>query len=195
MSHALTEHPLPGLDETRLERLAIAGLRSLEDVVSAGPAELARVTGFDLDTARALVRVAQGALADVDPSIIEFVPSATEPASKRLARGLRGARDIEHVRSLVRKARGHVGRRPPRPGWKKVHKRVRKQLRKLMGTLEDLQREVLSDGLSRTGLHHLQRELAPIQAEVDSILGEAVRKRRLQRLAKAAKRVRRELEG
>ena len=152
--------------------------------------ELARVTGFDLDTARALVRVAQGALAQVDADILEFVPLESEPASKRLARGLRGARDIERVRSQVRKVRAHLGRRPTKLRWRTSHKRARKQLGRLMGTLEQLQREVLSEGLSRSALAHLRGQLDPLQGEVERAIEERPRKRLFKRLRRMAKRSR-----
>lgn len=191
MSHALREHPLPGIDTTRLQRLADAGLVSLEDVVAAGPSELARITGFSLDTSTALVRVAQGALAAVDPSLVEFVPRHAEAASKRLARGLKGARDIEAVRSQARNMRDSIGRRPARPGWRKWHKRARKQLQRLLTRLEELQRDVLTDGLSRAALAHLRAELSPLEQELRDAAAVRMRKRVYRQIAKSAKAARR----
>ena len=192
MAHALTENRLPGLDEQRLARLAGAGLSSLEDVVDAGPCELARVTGFDLDTARALVRVAEGMVMEMAP-VIELASVHPEPPARRLARGLRGARDIEQVRSGVRKVRAHLGRRAARARWRKSHKKARKQLSRLMDALEALQREVLSDGLSRAALLHLQNQLRPISNQVERSLEKPLRKRLFKRLSRHAKRARHRL--
>lgn len=193
LSHALQDNPLPGIDDARLSQLADAGLTSLEDVVAAGPGELARITGFSLDTSRALVRVAQGALAAVDPTLLEFVPPLEEAASKRLARGLKAARDIEALRSHARTLRDRIGRRPSRPQWRKSHKKARRQLQRLMTRLEGLQRDVLTDGLSRTGLQHLRGELEPISEEVQLQLAARPRKRLFKRIAKRAKGYRRHL--
>lgn len=193
MAHALADNPLPGLDDARLQYLADAGVTSLEDVVAAGPSELARLTGFGLDTSRALVRVAQGALAAVDPTLVEFVPLHEEAASKRLARGLKGARDIENLRSLARGLRNHLGKRPSRATWRKSHKRARKQLVRLMDALEGLQRDVLTDGLSRGSLVHLRERLGPLEKELRRAAGLRLRKRTFKRVAKVAKQARHEL--
>lgn len=195
VTHSLRQHPLPGIDEARLRSLADEGLTSLEDLVSAGATELARITGFGLDTSRALVRVAQGALASVDPNFVEFVPPHTEAASKRLARGLRGARDIEMVRSLAQSLRTRFGRRPSRPSWQKSHKRALKQLQRLIVALEDLQRDVLTDGLSRTALHHLREQLAPLEEHLSHSISARPRKREFKRAAKRAKAARRLFSG
>ncbi len=187
MAHALDENHLPGIDGVRLERLVEAGVCSLEDVVAAGPADLARLSGFDLDTARALVRVAEGVLVRAHPDVIAFTPEGSEPTSKRLVRGLKGARDIEVVRSQVRKVESHVGKRPLKPEWRKPHRRARKQLGRLLTTLERLQRDVLSEGLSRAGLAHLRHQLGPLQAELEQALDERPKKGLFKRIRKVAK--------
>ena len=95
LTHALTHHPLPGIDPRRLQQLSAAGLESLEDVAHAGPERLAELTGFDLKTCRALVIVATDALVPHHPdawastgttSVLDTV-MLCEPEHRELHRG------------------------------------------------------------------------------------------------------------
>ncbi|MEZ4239559.1 MAG: helix-hairpin-helix domain-containing protein [Myxococcota bacterium] len=187
MAHALTEHSLPGLDPERLQSLVNAGVSSLEDVIDVGPGRLASLTGFDTKTCRALIRVAEAALARHDPAVIPFVPATDEPGSVRLARGLKSARRIERVMSVVRKARAHAGRRRDQKRWRKTHRRARRALKSLLATLEVLQQSVLSEGLSQVGHDHLDVELRALEARLSPMLDLPMRKRTLKRLRDIAR--------
>jgi hypothetical protein len=188
--HVLTEHPLPGLDPHRLQTLADAGLRSLEELVAADPRDLAARTGLDLKTCRALVRLAGAALRGHDDGVIELVTARDEPGSVRLTRGLGAARGVESAVSLVRKARAHAGKRPPKERWARTHARARRQLRRLLDALGELQQAVLSDGLSEAGLDHLIAVLEAFDQELQPLLAEPLRKRALRSIARAARRTR-----
>ncbi|MEQ1501367.1 MAG: helix-hairpin-helix domain-containing protein [Myxococcota bacterium] len=195
MPHALTEHSLPGLDAHRLKQLAAAGLASLEDVVGVGPERLATLTGFDRKTCRALVRVAGAALDRQDPSVIPFQPiEGDEPGSIRLARGLETARRIEDAVSMVRTARSHAGKVPLKAGWARSHRRARSQLRKLLASLESLQRSVLSDGVSAIARAHLEAELDGLAAGLRPLLDAPIRKPSLKQLRRMARATRDALE-
>lgn len=189
MPHALAEHPLPGLDAVRLQRLEVGGIDSLEALVDAGPERLAELTGFDLKTSEALVRVAEGALARVLPGVIEFVPRDAEAPTRRLARGLEAAREVERWLSVVRAARDHIGREPAKVRWSGEHATARRQLKKLQRCLTDLQRGILSDGLSPRGDRHLREQLQGL-ASLQQALGEAPRGRVYKAVARGAKRTR-----
>lgn len=199
MSHVLTHHSLPGIDPRRLKELSAAGLESLEDVVDAGPQRLAELTGFDLKTCRALITVASAALVQQDPYVIELAAVRDEPASVRLARGLQAARRVERALSVVRKARSHTapraGRRAPRTGWARAHKKARKQLRKLLDRLEMLQQSVLSEGLSQISHDHLTGELDTLEASLQVILDQPVRKPALKRVRRLARTTRHALDA
>lgn len=193
MAHALTEHSLPGIDPERLKQLSEAGVSSLEDVVDVGPDRLSALTGFDTKTCRALIRVAQAALARQDPAIIPFAPVVDEPGSARLARGLKAARRVERVMSVVRKARSHAKRAPEHRRPRRWHRRARRQLRKLLGALEMLQQSVLSDGLSQLGHDHLDVELRALENRLQPMIDAPIRKRTLKRLYQIARSTRRAL--
>ena len=197
MAHALTDHPLPGLDEGRLAALASAGVLTLEDVVDAGTGRLATLTGFDTKTAGAVLRTALATLAGHDPTAARFAPPADEPSSARLARGLGAARRIERVVSTVHKARSHASaptrKGKPKERWPRRHKRARAQLRGLLDALEALQQSVLSDGLSQIAHDHLEVELRTFEGALQPLLDLPVRKRTLKRLARLAKATRRAL--
>jgi hypothetical protein len=193
VAHELTHHPLPGIDPRRLQRLTQAGLASLEDVVETGPDRLAELTGFDPKTCRALVRVARAALDRQNPDVIEFVPAKDEPSSVRLTRGLTAARNIERAVSLVRKARSHAGRKPPRTDWADAHGRARRQVRKLLERLEELQQAVLSEGLSQASHQHLEAELESLAQALQPLLDGPIRKKSLKRLRATARRTRKGL--
>jgi hypothetical protein len=193
LAHELKDHPLPGIDPRRLLRLTQAGLASLEDVVEAGPERLAELTGFDPKSCRALVRLARTALDRQDPDVIEFVPAKDEPSSVRLTRGLTAARNIERSVSLVRKARSHAGRKPAREGWAEAHGRARRQVRKLLERLEELQQVVLSEGLSQASHEHLDAELESLEQALQPLLAEPIRKKSLKRLRQAARQTRKGL--
>lgn len=195
MVHALADHPLPGIDARRMKRMKAAGLDSLEAVVEAGPERLAEVTGFDAKTCRALVQVAASALARHDPDVIAFEPKRDEPASERLARGLKAARRIERALSLARKARSEAGRRPERDEWVKAHRKARKQLRKLLEALQSLQQDVLSNGLSQAGYEHLKLELQQLEAGLHAALDAPADRRTFKRLARSARDTRHALRG
>ncbi|MEQ1568498.1 MAG: hypothetical protein ABMA64_22870 [Myxococcota bacterium] len=194
MPHELTEHPLPGLDPLRLQQLTDAGVDSLEGLVALGPVRLAEVTGFDLKTCRALIRVARGAMSRT-ATVVELVPVRDEPASARLTRGLDAARDVERALSLVRKARSHAGRRPAKARWARPHDRARRQLRKLLQRLEVLQQVVLSDGLSQISHLHLTTELERLELALGPLIDRPMRKRDLRQLRRAARRARRGLDA
>ncbi len=188
--HALVDHPLPGIDGSRLRKLEKAGVDSLEAVVDIGPERLADLTGFDLKTSQALIRVAQSALARSLPGVIEFVPPNAEPPTARLARGLEAARELERWLGLARAARSQVGKEPPKAKWGEAHSKARRQLKKLTRTLEELQQDVLADGLSARGFRHLRTQLASLKglrAELDAPAGRKV----YLRISKGAKKVRR----
>lgn len=197
--HVLTEHPLPGLDLRRLKRLTDAGLQSLEDIVAIGPEALAERTGFDVKTCRTLVSVATSAMANSKGSargstgVIELTPARDEPASVRLTRGLSAARTVEHAVSLVRKARTHAGRRPRKDSWTEAHAKARRQLRKLLERLQQLQHAVLSEGLSEQSHDHLTRELEALERSLEPILDTPIRKKVLRRLRQTARETRRAL--
>jgi hypothetical protein len=190
--HPLKDHPLPGIDPRRLEQLSKAGLASLEDVVEAGPERLSELTGFDLKTCRALVRLSSSALAHQDPGVIELSPLRHEPGSGRLTRGLRTARSIERALSLVRKARSWASS-APKPLLERKRK-TRRQLRKLLTRLESLQESVLSDGLSQHSHDHLSGELELFEATLEPLLGVPVKRKSLRRVRRLAKRVRQSLD-
>ena len=190
MRHSLQQHPLPGIDAARMERLASAGLASLEDVVSAGPERLASLTGFDEKTCVALVRLAQSSLVRSTPGVIAFHAPSPEGPMERLARGLEAARGLERVLSLVRKSRSHVGRAAPKAKWEKPHRRARKQLQRLAVVLEVIQQELLSEGLSEGSHQHLVEMLSPLDASLRSVLDAPVNRRNLKRAARIAKRAR-----
>ena len=190
MPHPLSEYPLPGIDPKRLEQLSQAGLASLEDVVDAGPERLSEVTGFDLKTCRAIVKVASAALSHHPPDVIELAPR-DEPGASRLTRGLRAARAIERALSSVRHARSWANQAPR----SRQRKRTRKQLRKLQEQLEALQETVLSDGLSQRSHDHLVSELQLYEANLESLLEASVQRKSLKRLRRLSKSVRRSLEG
>jgi hypothetical protein len=185
----LTEHLIPGIDRQRLQRLIDAGLSSVEDLVHAGPERLAEVTGFELATCRALVRVARSAMASSGPggAVVELAQSRNEPGSVRLARGLSAARTIEEAVSVVRKARTHAGKRPQKASWARTHRRARRQLRKLLARLQQIQRSVLSDGLSETAHDHLSGEVDALQRAVAPILDRPIRKKVLRALRQVAR--------
>jgi hypothetical protein len=194
VTHLLTEHPLPGIDSRRLRRLTEAGLDSLESLVEAGIERVADVTGFDRKTSRGLVRMAQSSLTRQGSEVIEFAPQTDEPASERLARGLKAARRVERAVSLVRKAQSHVRTKPRKAGWAERHARARKQLGKLLEELARVQRSVLSDGVSQTANEHLKDVLQRLEESLAIPLEQDLRKRSLRRFAKTAKRTRKELE-
>jgi hypothetical protein len=193
LAHALTEHSLPGLDPDRLQALVSAGVSSLEDVIDAGPGRLSQLTGFDMKTCRALIRVAEAALVRQDPAVIPFSLPNDEPGSVRLARGLKAARRIERVMSVVRKARSHTGRRRDQRRWRRTHRRARRALKQLLATLELLQQSVLSEGLSQVGHDHLEVELRALESRLQPMLDAPIRRRTLQRLRRIARASRRSL--
>ena len=194
MVHLLSEHPLPGIDPRRQRRLAEAGLDSIEALVEAGVERVARVTGFDVKTTTALVRVAEAALTRQESDVIVLQPNRDEPASERLGRGLKAARHVERAVSMVRKARSHARPKPRKTAWQKIHRRARKQLKKLLGTFADLQQQVLSDGLSHASYEHLKTVLGRLEDSLSIPLQQDLRKRTLKRMARTAKRTRLELE-
>jgi hypothetical protein len=196
VSHALVDHPLPGLDAARLARLTEGGVTSLEDVVKAGPEHLSNLTGFDLKTCRALVRVAQSAMKAPTDGVIELVPRRSEPPTARLVRGLEAARRIEDITGQVRKARSRAGKKPRKPSHAEAHRRARRQLKKLGATLGEVQRMVLSEGLSAPAREHLADQLEPLETSLTSLLDESpFKKRHLRRLARVSKRARRRLRS
>jgi hypothetical protein len=190
--HPLKDHPLPGIDPRRLEQLSNAGLASLEDVVDAGPERLSELTGFDLKTCRALVRLSSSALAHHNPDVIELGPLRNEPGSGRLTRGLRIARSIERGLSLVRKARSWASQAPRSEG--KHRRKTRRQLRKLLTRLESLQESVLSDGLSQRSHDHLTGELQLFEATLEHLIGASVKRKTLKRVRRLAKALRLSLD-
>jgi hypothetical protein len=190
--HPLKDHPLPGIDPRRLEQLSNAGLASLEDVVDAGPERLSELTGFDLKTCRALVRLSSSALAHHNPDVIELGPLRNEPGSGRLTRGLRAARSIERALSYVRKARSWAAQAPRSDS--KRRRKARKQLGKLLVRLESLQESVLSDGLSQRSQDHLMGELQQFEASLEPLLGASAHRKALKRVRRLAKRVRQSLD-
>lgn len=193
--HALADHPLPGIDPTRLAALRQEGIDSLEAVVDAGPDRLRHLTGFDRKTCVALVRVAESALLRAAPASGAPERPRVEAPIERLARGLEAARMVEGVLGLVRKARSHVGKRPPRPRDAADHKKARKQLARLAGTLALVQEELLSDGVSEQTLAHLRGQLAPLDEALRALLQRPPKRRMLRRTRKVAKRARKELDG
>lgn len=195
MPHALTDHPLPGIDVRRLKRMKAAGLESLEAVVEAGPERLAEVTGFDAKTCRALVQVAASALARHDPDVIAFEPRRDEPASERLGRGLKAARRIERALSLTRKVRSDLGKKPSREDARKAHRKARKQLRKLAEAMESLQQDVLSNGLTQRAYDHLKLELQQLESSLHAATDPPPDRRGYKRLARAARDTRHALRG
>jgi len=193
--HALTDHPLPGIDASRLAILRKAGIDSLEAVVDAGPERLAELTSFDLKTSVALVRVAHSALLRSMPGVIEFHRPTVEAPIERLARGLEAARMVERVLGLVRKGRSHVGKRPAKEKWAVEHRKARKQLKRLAESLALVQEEILSEGLSERGLSYLQRQISPLEASLRTLLDIEPRRRALERIGRVAKEARRELDS
>jgi Helix-hairpin-helix domain len=193
--HGLTEHPLPGVDPEGVRRLTDAGYVSIEDLASASPHTLADRTGFDLKSCRALVRVAKAVLSRPQPpeGVIALAPPRDEPASVRLTRGLTAARNVERAVSSVRKAKAHAGKRPRKASWAAVHSKARRQLRRLLERLQELQQNVLSEGLSAASNEHLATELEGLERELAAIVEAPVRKQALKRLRRAARRVRRAL--
>jgi hypothetical protein len=192
--HLLSEHPLPGIDPRRQRRLAEAGLDSIESLVEAGIERVAKVTGFDVKTTTALVRVAEAALTREENGVIVLQPNRDEPASERLGRGLKAARHVERAVSMVRKARSHARPKPRKAAWQKVHERARSQLKRLLDTFADLQQQVLSDGLSHASYEHLKTVLSRLEDSLSVPLDQDLRKRSLQRMARTAKRTRHELQ-
>lgn len=193
--HALADHPLPGIDASRLAVLRDAGIDSLEAVVDAGPERLAELTGFDAKTSVALVRVAHSALLRSMPGVIEFQRPAVEAPIERLARGLEAARMVERVLGLVRKARSHVGKQPGKAKWSEEHRRARKQLKRLAESLALVQEEILSEGLSERGNSHLRSQLSPLDASLRTLLDVEPRRRALERIGRLAKQSRRQLDA
>ncbi len=193
--HALADHPLPGIDPSRLATLREAGIDSLEAVVDAGPERLESLTGFDGKTCVALVRVAQSALIRNIPGVIELKRPQVEAPINHLARGLEAARMVERVLGLVRKARSHVGKGPIKAKWADEHRRARRQLKRLAESLDLVQEDILSAGLSECGLDYLRRQLSPLDASLRTLIDAEPRRRMLVRTALVAKRARKELDS
>jgi hypothetical protein len=190
--HALVDHPLPGIDASRRRKLEKAGVDCLEAVVEIGHERLAELTGFDEKTSLALLRVAQSALARTLPGVIEFVPPNSEPPTARLARGLEAARELERWLGLVRAVRSHVGKQPAKAKWAEEHHEARRQLKKLRRVLEELQQDVLADGLSSRGFRHLKAQLAPVQ-DLRALTERPVKRRVYTKLAARARSARKGL--
>lgn len=190
MSHPLSQHPLPGIDPRRLEQLSQGGLASLEDVIDAGPERLAELTGFDLKTCRALVRVAASALEHQDPGVIHLAPLREDLDSNSLARGLEAARDIEVALSCVRKARAW-SKRCGEPRRRK--RRTRRQLNKLRGQLQGIQQSVLSAGISSRAKEQLSGELQLFLAAAETLLESPASRASLSRMRRVSKSLRRSL--
>jgi hypothetical protein len=191
--HPLTAHPLPGLDARRLHRLEAAGLAHLEDLVAAGPDQLAALTGFDLKTCRALVRLAEGAL-DRTASAVIPLQELSKPTSK-LGRGLNTARRIEKTHAVLRKVAAVLPAAPSKPRWRRPLKRVRKQLARLEERLTLLQQGLLAEGVSAAGDTHLREVLEDLEERVEARLAARPCRRTFRKLARLLRDGRKLLAG
>ncbi|MEM6927946.1 MAG: hypothetical protein AAF602_13525 [Myxococcota bacterium] len=121
-----------------------------------------------------------------------MTPSAKieESGSKARSRGLQAARRLEASLGLVRRARAHLGRRPPSGSGRKHHRRARRQLAKLTDVLAALQREVLEQGVSSSHLEQLTGVLDPLDAVLAATRESESRTRAFKRVRKAARTAR-----
>ncbi|MCB9685832.1 MAG: hypothetical protein H6735_12395 [Alphaproteobacteria bacterium] len=189
--HLLTEQSLPGLDAARLRALADAGMLTVEQLVNAGPERLSGLLGFDTKTCRALVRLAAGSL---EPTmVIPFATPSDEPGSVSATRGLDAARRIERSLGIVRQALASTGHKPAKKGWRKNHRRARKQLSRLADALATLQQGLLQDGLTHSAEDHLRTELDALERRLLATLDLQHDHDFYRRLRKVARRARKRL--
>lgn len=111
--------------------------------------------------------------------------------------GLKAARRVEESLGLVRRARTHVGRRPPTDAEtvRKHHRRARKQLTKLLTVLEMLQRRFLERGSSNEQFDQLEDALNPLDSVLQATMASESRTRVFKRVRKAAKLARHTIDG
>lgn len=110
--------------------------------------------------------------------------------SRARARGLQAARRLEESLGLVRRARAHLGRRPPSESARKHHRRARRQLAKLGEVLADLQRKALESGVSSSRLERLAAVLDPLDEVLEGTRASESRARAFKRIRKAAREAR-----
>ncbi|MCB9668079.1 MAG: helix-hairpin-helix domain-containing protein [Alphaproteobacteria bacterium] len=209
--HPIDDHRLPGIGPMRLARLQEAGVQTLEDLLTADQAALAGLPGLNAAVVASAVSAASHLLATPrEPELPEVpdvpgvpqAPAEPEPpprpaipvhelpdadeasAPKKLKRGLDTARRVETTLDWVRQARAHA-RTDPDAG--RESKELRRQLKRLRGVLERLQKECITHGLSRRAAH----DLGPLLDEADARLSSWTAKSASEKRAdKAAQRVR-----
>ncbi len=109
---------------------------------------------------------------------------------KARSRGLQAARRLEESLGLVRRARTHLGRRPPSEVARKHHRRARRQLAKLIDVLTALQHEVLEQGVTSRRLERVSGVLHPLDEVLKSTRVGESRTRAFKRVRRAARQAR-----
>lgn len=194
----------PGtLDGGVADALTRAGLLTVADVVRAGIEGIVARTDLDARTARAVVEAAQELRGAADaaepppPTPVRLVdpetPDAAPPGPPRnaVARGLALARRLQSTAELAHRARRRVKKADA-----KGRKKCRKQLKRLLHILRDIERDALATGAG-----------APLVEDCRSILAEAddhllaflehrrARTRHVKRLRKQTRHTRRRFEA
>lgn len=212
MSHPLDAHALPGIGTLRRSRLAEAGVDTLEQLLSADAHELARLSGFNtsiVSRARdAAAQVLAGSGVRPSPAVIPLDddpaaepspdasaspehPAPIERVGPRLQRGLDLARRIEAALEWIWRAREHAEGVPAaRP-----RRRLRRQLRKLVGACEDVQREAIARGASSGASADLDALIGRIEARLRAFVGSAPNGANARILRKRVRKARRELRA
>ena len=109
----------------------------------------------------------------------------------RHKRGLAAARRIETTAQVVREARSHAKEAEP----SELRDVARRQLKKLRDVLNELQRVVLRDGLSKDASAHLTRQLETLEHSLASQALAPVDDATLERLVGCAKAARLDLKA
>lgn len=97
---------------------------------------------------------------------VEPRPALPDPVRADFERAMSVVRELEVVADLAREVRRHLKRRPHR----KTRARARRQLQRLRVVLDTLQRRLLAEGLSERGQHRINRELQPVQLQLEATL-------------------------
>lgn len=207
MARSLQEHRLPGIGPERLRKLEAAGLGSLEALAAADDVE---VPGVPPAIVRRAAEEARRLLADVlgddvtdeaeeaaEARVLPFT-RPTDPSddgedhlqpTRRLARGLKTARSLEHSVDLARRARAHCKAAPASD----TRKRVRKELARVLAGLEELQQAVIARGISSSGHRELRAALDPLDAALERLLAREPKRRRMDKVRDVAKAARKAL--
>ena len=109
----------------------------------------------------------------------------------RHKRGLAAARRIETTAQVVREARSHA----KEAEVSELRDVARRQLKKLRNVLNELQRLVLRDGLSKDASEHLNRQLEALEHSLTTEAIEPVDDAALERLVGCAKAARLDLKA